>query len=80
MPFLMKNGGMLRSKLSQKTILKIKLHELPQYALAQRAEISPDLLSKWINGQKEPRSNDPRLERLAQVLGFTTEEILRGDL
>lgn len=62
---------------TEKALIRIKLHNLPQYVIAQKVGLSPDLLSKWMTGQKNPPFDDPRLKSIAEILGLPFEEILQ---
>lgn len=55
--------------LSKKFIAALRMNSQPQYRLALRAGINPDLLSKWIHGYKKPKPDDPRLRKLSKILG-----------
>jgi hypothetical protein len=45
-----------------------------QYALAQRARLHPTLVSHFLNGSTPIRRGDPRIERLAAVLGLPSDQ------
>lgn len=48
----------------------IKLSEHRAYQIAHRARVHPNVLSALINGIIPVRENDPRVLRIARVLGI----------
>jgi plasmid maintenance system antidote protein VapI len=60
--------------LSEKFIAAIKLNPLKSYQIAHLAGLHPSTLSKIINGIERVFPNDPRVLKVAAVLGLTPEE------
>jgi hypothetical protein len=56
-------------------IVALKLNTKPMYQLAQQCSIHPNDLSKWIHGIKQPRRDDPRLLKLADLVGVSHKQI-----
>ena len=65
--------------MSEKLRVAIKLSPLRAYVIARDAEIKSSTLSKWINGIESIRPDDPRLARLAQVMGMSEEECFEAE-
>ncbi len=53
--------------------IAVKLHDLPAYRLAQRANINPCTLSKLLSGYIDATPGDERVEAVAEVLGLDAE-------
>ena len=66
-------------RLSDKFLLCVKLNELPQYRIAQRAKVNPNDLSRLIRGIEQIRFEDARIHRVAAVLGLSREEAFVDD-
>jgi transcriptional regulator with XRE-family HTH domain len=62
------------SRPTRQLLIALKLHSIPAYKLALRSGIDPSLLSKWLHGERRLAPRDPRLARLARVLGLRLEE------
>ena len=60
---------------SKKFLIRLKLNPLPQYRIAQKAGLHPTTLSQLVNGIVTVKENDPRLLKVAQVLGLKREEV-----
>lgn len=56
--------------ISKKLIEAVKLAPMRAYQIAHRAEIHPSTLSKILNGIDEVKPGDPRVVRIAKVLGL----------
>jgi hypothetical protein len=54
--------------------IAVKLSTERQYRLAQRVDLHPTTLSKWMNGAETPAPDDPRVRRLAAILGVQLDE------
>ena len=65
--------------LSTKAVVAIKLSQKRQYQLAQAAGLHPSTLSKLVNGIEQVKRNDPKLLRLAEVLGIPSQEMIDED-
>ena len=65
--------------LSTKAVVAIKLSKRRQYQLAQAAGVHPSTLSKLINGIERATRNDPKVQRLAEVLGIPSDEMIEED-
>jgi len=59
---------------SEKFIAAIKLNPLKSYQIAHLAGLHPSTLSKIINGIERVFPNDPRVLKVAKVLGLAPEE------
>ena len=59
---------------SKKLKAAIKLNDEPAYKLAQRAGVDPCTLSKLIHGIVPVRPDDPRILKVAKVVGVPAEE------
>ena len=59
---------------SGKLIAAIKLADRPAYKIAHEAELHPSTLSKILHGIDEVKPGDPRVVRVAKVLGLEPEE------
>ena len=62
-------------KLSREFLVSLKLNKEPQYRIAQEAGLHPNTLSKLINGIAPIYQDDPRILRVAEVLGMKREEV-----
>ena len=65
--------------MSEKLRAAIKLSRQRNYEIALAAELDPTTLSKWLNGIARLRPNDPRLARLADVMGLSVSECVMED-
>jgi len=54
---------------------RLKLSTIPQYQIANRANVNPALLSKWVIGAQSVKIGDERLVRVGALLGLKPEEI-----
>jgi len=52
----------------------VKLSDRRAYEIAHKARLHPSTLSKILNGIEDVRSGDPRVLRIAKVLGLKPEE------
>lgn len=52
----------------------VKLSDLKAYEIAHRAHLHPSTLSRILNGIEECKAGDPRVLRIAKVLGLTSDE------
>lgn len=59
-------------------IISIKLHPLRQWKIAKLANLDPSTLSKIIIGYIEVTKDDPRLQRVCNVIGFPVENAIDG--
>ncbi len=60
---------------SQQFLIRLRLHDLPQYRIAQAAGIHPNTLSKLVHGAVPVRPDDSRLVSVGRVLGLDSDEI-----
>jgi hypothetical protein len=51
----------------------VYLHELQAWKMAMRAEINSTLFSKWMRGMRQPDKDDPRLKKVAKIIGYKGE-------
>jgi len=65
-------------KLSNRFLISLKMAPEPAYRIAQRARLSPSLLSKWVCGIEPVRVDDPRILRVAELLGIAPEEVFES--
>ena len=59
---------------SRELVVALRLSERPQYSIARKAGIHPNLLSKLIHGIEIIRPNDDRLIAVGKVLGIPPEK------
>lgn len=57
----------------------VRLSEMRSYQIAHEADVSPSTLSRIINGIDLVKPGDPRVERIAKVLGVNTEDLFPLD-
>ncbi|MDA2927779.1 helix-turn-helix domain-containing protein [Acidobacteria bacterium AH-259-G07] len=62
-------------KVSQEFLIRLKLNALPAYKIAQQAGVQPNTLSKLINGIEPVKPDDPRILKVAKVLGLSKQEV-----
>lgn len=60
--------------ISKKLREAVKLSDLRAYEIAHWAEMHPSTLSKIINGIEEVKRGDPRVLKIAEVLGLKPSE------
>ena len=60
--------------LSKQFLIRLKLHELPAYKLAQQAGVNPNTLSRLINGIDPVKPQDERIISVGQVVGLSPSE------
>ena len=60
--------------LSKQFLIRLKLHELPAYRLAQQAGVNPNTLSRLINGIDPVKPQDERIISVGQVIGLSPSE------
>ena len=52
----------------------VKLSDRRAYEIAHKARLHPSTLSKILNGIEDVRSGDPRVLRIAKVLGLKADQ------
>lgn len=57
-------------EISRQFLIRLKLHRLPAYRIAQEAGVNPNTLSRLINGIDPVRLADPRILAVGKVLGI----------
>jgi len=62
------------SMISRKVKQAVKLSDLKGYEIAHLAEIHPSTLSRIINRIDQVKPGDPRVIRIANVLGLRPED------
>jgi len=67
-------------KISENFLIRLKLHQLPAYQIAQMAGVNPNWLSKAINGIETVKFNDPRIIAVGQVLSLPPSECFEGSV
>ncbi len=65
--------------ISKKLFEAIKLAPMKNYRIAQAARLHPSTLSKLLNGIDEAKAGDPRIVRVAKVLGLRAEDCFEED-
>jgi len=63
---------------SERFLVRLKLHSLPAYRIAQQAGVSPSQLSKLINGIDPVKPQDPRIVAVGKVLGLEATQCFRA--
>jgi hypothetical protein len=66
------------TKVSEKFLVRLKLHQLPGYRIAQMAGINPVTLSKLINGIEPLRPDDERIRRVGSIIGLKDSEVFEN--
>ena len=59
---------------SRKLIEAVKLSDLKGYEIAHQAEMHPSTLSRILNGIEDVMPGDPRVLRIAKVVGLKPDE------
>ena len=67
-------SGNLTTKISKEFLIRLKLHDLPAYKIAQKAEVDPVRLSKLIRGIAKVKPHEPDVIAVGKVLGLTESE------
>ena len=60
--------------LSKQFLIRLKLHALPAYKLAQQAGVNPNTLSRLINGIDPVKPQDERIISVGQIIGLSPSE------
>jgi hypothetical protein len=61
-------------KVSRRLVEAVKLSDRPAYALAWQAGIHPSVLSKLLHGAERVQECDPRVLRVAALLGVRADD------
>ncbi len=61
-------------RVSEQFLIRLKLHELPAYRIAQRAGVNPNTLSRLINGIDPIKPGDERIIAVGRVIGLGATE------
>jgi hypothetical protein len=69
-----KNFSEVVMKISDSFLIRLKLHQLPAYQIAQMAGVNPNWLSKAINGIDPVKPQDERIISVGRVLGLSPSE------
>ena len=64
-------------QLSDKFLIELKLNDSPAYRIAQQAEVSPNMLSKLVNGIEKIKPADDRIIAVGEVLGLDETDCFR---
>ncbi len=59
---------------SKRLLIRLKLHELPAYRIAQQAGVNPNTLSRLINGIDPIKPGDERIIAVGQIIGLGPTE------
>ena len=66
--------GVVMDSVSLKFRVAVKLGDAPVWRIAQRAGINPNVLSKILSGALRVKRGDPRVMKVATVVGLTPDE------
>ncbi len=77
MSFIEKRQGNGRPcvRVSRRFVAALKLAPAPAYRIAISADVNPSTLSALIHGAKLVSPNDPRILRIAEILGVPRDEV-----
>ncbi len=67
------------TNLSEEFLIRLKLHELPAYRLAQQAGVNPNVLSRLINGIEPMKPQDERIIAVGKVIGLAPSDCFKKD-
>lgn len=67
-------GSKTMVKVSERFLIRLKLHELPAYRIAQQAGVNPNTLSRLINGIDPIKPGDERLISVGRIIGLRPPE------
>ena len=67
------------TNLSEEFLIRLKLHELPAYRLAQQAGVNPNVLSRLINGIEPMKPQDERIIAVGKVIGLAASDCFKKD-
>ncbi len=59
---------------SEQFLIRLKLHELPAYRIAQQAGVNPNTLSRLINGIDPIKGGDERILAVGRIIGLGATE------
>jgi transcriptional regulator with XRE-family HTH domain len=59
---------------SRQFLIRLKLHELPAYKIAQQAGVNPNTLSRLINGIDRVKPKDPRILAVGEIMGLSESQ------
>jgi hypothetical protein len=65
-------------RVSRELVAAVKLADRPAWRIAVEAGINPTVLSRLLSGYQRPRPGDPRLLRVAEILGVPRERVFEG--
>lgn len=66
--------------LSREFLIRLKLSKIPQWRIAQKARISPSMLSGWVSGLRPVRRGDLKVLRVGKLLGLSEHEVFAGQV
>ncbi len=61
-------------RVSEQFLIRLKLHELPAYRIAQQAGVNPNTLSRLINGIDPIKAGDERIIAVGRIIGLGATE------
>lgn len=61
-------------KISRQFLIRLKLHELPAYRIAQQAGVNQNTLSRLINGIDPIKPRDERIIAVGKIIGLRPAE------
>ena len=61
-------------KPSEQFVIRLKLHDLPAYRIAQATGVNPNTLSRLINGIEPTKPQDSRILAVGRFLGLQASE------
>jgi hypothetical protein len=68
-----------RCRLSRAFVIAVKLADRPAYRIALDADLHPTTLSRLLHGAEPLRPNDPRVLRVAKILGLDTQTVFEPE-
>lgn len=64
-------------RLSTDFIIAVKIHSKKKvWEIAREAGIHPSTLSRWLSGAELVRTEDPRLKKVCDVIGFSVQDTM----
>ena len=68
------------TNLSEEFLIRLKLHELPAYKIAQQAGVNPNTLSRLINGIDPLKPQDDRIISVGKIIGLSPSECFEKEI
>lgn len=67
---------MNRYALGNNIVNRLREIGMSQYRLAKLLGVTQSALSRWVNGQREPRAS--MLYKISKILGVTMDDLMKG--